>query len=182
VTFRTVVPDPAPRKVRRLLEPDERQAITVRKHPFQTVPGILPLVLVLVDYTLRTTRVVRGSADARHILLLLIAPCSVLAVYTIAAWWFSYVVFTTQRLFFPGWWPIRRMTQVPLAAADQVSFVRTASGRVWGYGTFRLKRPGSRWRMLKIRFLPYPEQLYLELCGMMFRDPSQEDYQFFDGD
>ena len=66
---------------------------------------------------------------------------------------------------------------MPLSEATGLSFIRTIPGRLLGYGTFRVKRPGSLWRVLKIRFLPYPEQLYLEVCGLIFRDPDAEPYE-----
>jgi hypothetical protein len=69
------------------------------------------------------------------------------------------------------------VTEIPLSEATGLSFIRTMPGRLLGYGTFRVKQPGSRWRVRKIRFLPYPEQLYLELSGLIFRDRDAEPYE-----
>ena len=162
MTFRAVVPQGLPKVVFRHLEPNERTVVTVRKHPVRLMLGFLPLVLVLIDYVLRATGAVHGNAQARRILIILIAPCCLLAVVSIAAWLWAYVVVTSQRLLIFGWWRIGHVTQMPITAADQLTLIRTLPGRLIGYGTFRLNRPGSRWRVIKVRFLPYPEQLYLE--------------------
>lgn len=171
-----VVPNTGPKRVARRLQPDERQLIVVRKSLAQPLLGILPLVLALTGYALRATGTIHGSAQAQHILVILIVPCLLLAGHSIAAWLLSYVVVTTQRILIPGWWRIRHVTEIPLAAAGELSFVRTFPGRLFGYGTFRRSMPGSRWRVLKIRFLPYPEQLYLEVCGLIFHDPGYAPY------
>lgn len=171
-----VVPQQGPPKgVSRHLEPDELRIVTVRRHPAYLVLGFLPLMLVLIDYALRATGAVHGNAQARHILVILIAPCCLLAVASIAAWFWIYVVITSQRIFVCGWWPIGLVMTMPITAADQLTFTRTLPGRLLGYGTFRLRRPGSRWRVIKLRFLPYPEQLYLETIGLVFRETYPDD-------
>jgi hypothetical protein len=69
------------------------------------------------------------------------------------------------------------MTEIPLSEATGLTFIRTFPGRLLGYGTFPVKRASSRWRRRKIRFLPYPEQLYIEVCGLIFRAPDAEPYE-----
>jgi hypothetical protein len=161
-----------PRVVAGYLRPDERQVITVRRHPAQLTPVIVVLLLVLTDYALHATGTVHGTAQATRVLGALSAACGLLAGYRIVAWLMAYIVITSKRLLIIGWWPISHVSQVPISAADELTFIRTPAGRVLGYGTFRLRRPGSRWRVLRIRFLPYPEQLYLETSGLIFRNPN----------
>ena len=176
--IRVVPREPAvPKGVARHLEPDERRIITVRRHPVLPILGILPLLLVLADYILHATGAVHGSANATFILAVLIAPSGILAAYAVVGWLAGYVVITARRILVLGWWRVTRKTEIPLSEATGLSFIRTVPGRLLGYGTFQVKRPGSLWRVLKIRFLPYPEQLYLEVCGLIFRDPDAEPYE-----
>jgi hypothetical protein len=173
-----VVPEPAvPNEVARHLEPDERRVITVRRHPVLPTLGFLPLLLVLADYLLRAAGQVHGSAHAKFILLILLAPTGILAAYSIVAWLVSYVVVTQRRILVLGGWRVTHLTEIPLSEATALSFIRTVPGRLLGYGTFRVKRPDSRWGVRRIRFLPYPEQLYIEVCGLIFRDPGAEPYE-----
>jgi hypothetical protein len=176
--IRVVPSEPAiPREAARHLEPDERRVITVRRHAVLPTLGILPLLLVLPDYMLHATGAVHGSGHATFILAVLIAPSGIFAVYCVVAWLVGYVVITQRRILVLGWWRVTRVTEILLSEATGLSFIRTVPGRMLGYGTFRVKRPGSRWRVLKIRFLPYPEQLYIEVCGLIFKDPDAEPYE-----
>ena len=45
-------------------------------------------------------------------------------------------------------------------------------GRLLGYGTFIIR---SADRDEKIRYLPYPEQLYLKVTGILNPDPHDND-------
>ena len=36
-------------------------------------------------------------------------------------------------------------------------------------------RPGQDQALRKVDHLPYPEQLYLEVCGLIFKDPGAGD-------
>jgi len=171
-----VVPnETVPGRALRYLEPEERRVITVRKHPFLPMLCVLPLVLVLTDYLLRVTGAVYGTAQAKFILAVLLALCGILAVHSLVDWLTGYFVVTSNRLLLINWWRVSGKTEIPLSAAGELCFIRTFPGRLLGYGTFRLKRPGSRWRACRIRFVPYPEQLYIEVAGLIFRDPGVGD-------
>lgn len=173
MSFR-VEPNPVPAAVFRHLKPDERRVVTVRRHPTLLFLSALPELAAGTDYAVRATDVVHGSPRALHILAILIVPCSCLLLYGGVTWLSSYFVITSERLLIYGWWRYRHVTEIPLSEAVDMSFVRTGAGRLLGYGSFRLKRPGSRWRVRKINFLPYPEQVYLETLGLIFRDPGSE--------
>jgi len=43
-------------------------------------------------------------------------------------------------------------------------------GRILGYGEFIVESAGQDQALSHIKFLPYPEQLYLEVCGLIFKD------------
>jgi hypothetical protein len=172
--IRVVPNETIPAAVARHLKPDERRVITVRRHPMLPMLCALPLLAVVADYALHATGAVHGHARSLHILAILIVPCACLLLCSGMAWLGTYFVVTSERLLICGWWRYRRFREIPLSAAVEMSFVRTGAGRLFGYGFFRMRRPGSRWRMLKINFLPYPEQLYLETIGLIFRDPGAE--------
>jgi Bacterial PH domain len=59
---------------------------------------------------------------------------------------------------------------MPLAKVTDMSFQRSAMGRIFGYGEFILESAGQDQALNKIDYLPYPEQLYLEVCGLIFKD------------
>jgi hypothetical protein len=54
-----------------------------------------------------------------------------------------------------------------------MSFQRTTIGRILGYGEFIVESAGQDQALRNVRFIPYPEQLYLEVCGLIFKDEEQ---------
>jgi hypothetical protein len=54
-------------------------------------------------------------------------------------------------------------------------FERSAIARVLGYGTFIVESAGQDQALSRIDHLPYPEQLYIEVCGLIFKDPGSGD-------
>jgi hypothetical protein len=174
MVIRVVPNETVPAAVYRFLSRDEMQTavISVRRHPMVVALCALPLLADLADCTLRATGLVHGSARALHILVILIAPCACLLLLSIAAWLSYYFVVTEERMFIISWWRYRRPLEIPLSAAADMSFTRTVLGRLLGYGSFRVRRPESWRRVRTIYFLPYPEQLYLEVCGLIFHAPG----------
>jgi hypothetical protein len=58
-----------------------------------------------------------------------------------------------------------------------MSFQRSALGRLLGYGEFIVESASQEQALHTINFLPYPEQLYLEVCGLLFPDAVAETQQ-----
>jgi hypothetical protein len=54
-------------------------------------------------------------------------------------------------------------------------FERSPAGRLFGFGTFIVESAGQEQALNKIDNLPYPEQLYLEVCGLIFKDDGKDD-------
>jgi hypothetical protein len=48
---------------------------------------------------------------------------------------------------------------------------RSAAGRIFGYGSFRIGPDGPN--QLVVDYIPYPEQLHLEVNGILYPDDSE---------
>ena len=57
-----------------------------------------------------------------------------------------------------------------------MTFQRSFLGRMLGYGTFILESAGQDQALSTVDHIPYPEQLYLEVCALIFpsKDPSDD--------
>ena len=44
-----------------------------------------------------------------------------------------------------------------------------------GYGKFVVESAGQDQALQTVDHLPYPEQLYLEVCGLIFKDKGDSD-------
>jgi len=65
------------------------------------------------------------------------------------------------------------VNMMPLSKVTDMSFQRSATGRILGYGEFIVESAGQDQALRNVRFLPYPEQLYLEVCGLIFKDKDE---------
>jgi uncharacterized membrane protein YdbT with pleckstrin-like domain len=61
----------------------------------------------------------------------------------------------------------RTAAAMPMDKVTGLTLQRTVLGRLLGYGTLIVASPGRRQAFRKVRYLPYPEQLYLEISGLL---------------
>ena len=62
----------------------------------------------------------------------------------------------------------RTAAAMPLDKVTGLTLQRTVPGRLLGYGTLIVASPGRRQAFRKVRYLPYPEQLYLEISALLW--------------
>jgi membrane protein YdbS with pleckstrin-like domain len=163
--------DSAPSSINRYLLPHERTVFTVRRHPailmrpVGEVLGGLILAAVLSNSF--------GSGNNLLVSIIWYAWLILLGrfVWLVAEWAVDYFVVTNQRMLVTTGLITRKVAMMPLSKVTDMSFQRSVLGRMLGYGEFVLESAGQDQAFRTVGFLPYPEQLYLEVCGMIFPDP-----------
>jgi hypothetical protein len=151
------------------LLPTETRTITVRKHPASIAWPMLLIAADIAAFALIAAGVSRGGALRLGVLGVLGVLSCLLACWRAFVWWRTFLVVTGGRMIVMSRrWRRRRMVAIPLYEADDMTFVRSLPGRIAGYGTFLIRPADGRRRARAIRFLPYPEQLYIEVCGLLF--------------
>ena len=167
--MRLITPgDTAPNLVNRYLLPHEQQVITVRKHPAVLIGSIALVVGGLVLAGVLSELIGRHSGYA---LLVIWVAWLVLLIYLlvrIVEWFENYFVVTSQRMLLTSGLVTRKVAMMPLVKVTDMSFQRNFQGRLLGYGTFILESAGQDQALRIVDHLPYPEQLYLEVCGLIF--------------
>ena len=161
-----------PASVNRYLLPHERSCITVRKHPAELAG---PLILVsggLLAAGELTRRSVRPKIVWGAYL-----PVLLYFLQRVAAWQATYFTVTDMRMILVSGFVVRKVAMMPLAKVTDMSFQRSALGRLLGYGEFIIESAGEEQALRTIDFLPYPEQLYLEVCGLVFPGAVAETQQ-----
>lgn len=159
--------DAAPASVNRYLLPHEHQVITIRRHP-AVLMGPVALVLgtlILAGILSNTLASTSAALAAVWWLWLLVL---VWFVWRIAEWSVEYFVITSARLLFTTGLITRQVNMMPLAKVTDMRFERSLLGRLIGYGEFIMESAGQDQALSKITFVPYPEQLYLEVVGLIF--------------
>ena len=97
-------------------------------------------------------------------------------VYKVWEWSQDYFIVTSRRMLLATGVITRKVAMMPLVKVTDMSFQRSSLGRLLGYGEFILESAGQDQALRRVDHLPYPEQLYLEVCGLIF--PGRKD----DGD
>ncbi len=177
--MRLITPgDSAPSSVIRYLLPHEAQVITVRRHPAVLM---FPVGLVLGGLILAGVLSNTIAGDAGQVANLVWWLWLILLawfVWKVAEWSVDYFVITNQRMLLTTGLITRKVAMMPLSKVTDMSFERSLNGRLLGYGTFVLESAGQDQALRTVPYLPYPEQLYLEVCEMIFpakAPPTEED-------
>jgi len=168
--------DTVPNAVNKYLLPHEHQVITVRKHPAVLLRPIGVTLLGLVIAAVISTTVARHNADVVGFVWIVWAVLLVWLAYKVWVWSQDYFIVTSRRMLLATGVLTRKVARMPLVKVTDMSFQRSSLGRLLGYGEFILESAGQDQALRVVDHLPYPEQLYLEVCGLIF--PGRKD----DGD
>jgi uncharacterized membrane protein YdbT with pleckstrin-like domain len=167
--------DTVPASVNKYLLPHERQVITVHQHPATLILPILEVLVGLAIAGWLSNSVAHGNGIAILIIWILWGILFLRLLVKVFEWAETYFVVTSQRFILATGIVTRKVNMMPLAKVTDMSFQRSAWGRVLGYGEFVLESAGQDQALNKIPYLPYPEQLYLEVCGLIFKDQDREE-------
>jgi membrane protein YdbS with pleckstrin-like domain len=168
--------DTVPTSVNKYLLPHERQVITVRQHPAVLIKPILWVLLGLAAAGFLSHF---SEVNSNSIAILVIwGLWAVLVVWLgikIFEWSVNYFVVTSQRMLLASGIVTRKVNMMPLGKVTDMSFQRSTMGRILGYGEFILESAGQDQALRIVDHLPYPEQLYLEVCGLIFKGKDDDD-------
>ena len=167
--------DTVPASVNRYLLPHERQVISVHEHPAVLIPPIALVLLGLAIAGWLSNSVANGNGTAILVIWLLWAVLLGWLGVRIWDWAVNYFVVTSQRLILAKGVIVRKVGMLPLGKVTDMSFQRTTIGRILGYGEFIVESAGQDQALRNVSFIPYPEQLYLEVCGLIFKDEEPTD-------
>jgi uncharacterized membrane protein YdbT with pleckstrin-like domain len=162
-----------PASVNRYLLPHERQVITVHQHPAVLIG---PIFLVLVGLAIAgwlSSSIAQGNGTVLLVIWVIWGVLFVRLAWKVFEWAVTYFVVTSQRFVLATGVLTRKVNMMPLAKVTDMSFQRSTMGRILGYGEFILESAGQDQALNRVDFLPYPEQLYLEVCGLIFKDKEE---------
>jgi uncharacterized membrane protein YdbT with pleckstrin-like domain len=165
--------DTVPASVNRYLLPHERQVITVHQHPAILIRPIFEVLVGLAIAGWLSNSVANGNGTAILIIWIIWGLLFLRLVWKVFEWVETYFVVTSQRFLLATGILTRKVNMMPLAKVTDMSFQRSAMGRILGYGEFILESAGQDQALTNVDHLPYPEQLYLEVCGLIFKDKEE---------
>jgi uncharacterized membrane protein YdbT with pleckstrin-like domain len=162
--------DTVPASVNRYLLPHERQVITVHQHPAVLIRPVFEVLVGLAIAGWLTTVFAKANGTAVLIIWVLWGILFLRLAIKVFEWSETYFVVTSQRFLLATGLVTRKVNMMPLSKVTDMSFQRSTMGRILGYGEFILESAGQDQALNKVDHLPYPEQLYLEVCGLIFKD------------
>jgi uncharacterized membrane protein YdbT with pleckstrin-like domain len=165
--------DTVPSSVNRYLLPHERQVITVHKHPAVLIRPIFEVLIGLAIAGWLTVAVAKNNSLAVLVIWILWGLVFLRLVIKVFEWGETYFVVTSQRFVLATGLIKRQVKMMPLSKVTDMSFERSGMGRILGYGEFILESAGQNQALDRVPYLPYPEQLYLEVCGLIFKDTGE---------
>src|SRR5215472_19184298 len=163
----------APVAINKYLLPREVQVATVRQHPAVLIAPSAQALGGLLLVGVASATVIHGwLAGALWILwgVLLLR-----LIWKTINWAVDYFVVTSERLLLTTGFLTRKVNMMPLTKVTDMSFQRSLPGRLLGYGEFIVESAGQDQALRNVRFIPYPEQLYLLICGMIFPESAEDE-------
>ncbi|GAA1756233.1 MULTISPECIES: PH domain-containing protein [Streptomonospora] len=166
-------PNRAPASVNRYLLPYEQDVVTIRRHPAVLIGPVAAVLGALIFAGILSNTVIAASPAALAVIWWVWLLILVWFVWRVAEWSVDYFVITSQRLLLTQGLITRQVNMMPLGKVTDMRFERSIMGRFLGYGTFVMESAGQDQALSRINFVPYPEQLYLEVVGLIFKDPNE---------
>jgi hypothetical protein len=169
--IRVVPNETVPAIVYRVLLPHERRVISVRSHPAVLV---VPIVAAFGGLIAAVVLSFLGlSANALAITWVAWGAAFLFFLLRVANWLNSWFVITSSRLLLISGSLGSDVEMVPIQMTTQLILRRSALGRLLGYGRFIIEGISLGPAFRNVNFLPYPEQLYLEVSGLIFPDRGE---------
>lgn len=164
-----------PAEVNKYLLPHEEQVITVRRHPAILIGPIAITLAGLVTAVVLSDTLLRHQSSVLVIAWILWGLLVLYLIWKTALWAVDYFVVTSHRMLLAEGLITRKVAMMPLVKVTDMSFQRSFLGRIFGYGTFILESAGQDQALRTVNHIPYPEQLYLEVCGLIFVPKDSDD-------
>lgn len=165
-----------PADVDKYLLPHEQQVITVRRHPALLIGPFAVTVAGLVLAVVLSDTLLRHNGTALVLTWVIWGLLLLRLLVKLGDWAFEYFVVTSHRMILTSGIITRKVAMMPLVKVTDMTFQRSFLGRLLGYGTFILESAGQDQALSTVDHVPYPEQLYLEVCALIFpgKDPSDD--------
>ena len=166
--------DRGPTSVYQYLLPHEKDVVTVRKHPAKLIGPMSLCFAGFVAIGLLITGVIHGGTAVQVTIWAGGVVFLLYALIRAVAWSITYIVITNIRIVFMTGIRTKKMVMIRLRQVHDVSLQRSKIARLLGYGTFVAELTGQDQALRKIYFMPYPEEIFLDLTGRLPSEDEEE--------
>lgn len=149
------------------LLPRESQAITVRRHPAILFPLVARALGGLLAASALGATIFHSNKTLQIAVWSFAGFLILNLILNTARWSVNFIVITSERLLLISGVFTRKVTGIPLTRITDISFERRFAGRLLGYGKLMVESPDKIQALESIDYIPYPEQLYLEIYQLI---------------
>lgn len=157
-----------PAIIYRLLLTHERQILTVRQHPAVLIGPTTLALAGLVAAPFVASALPAGPPDLGPVVWGVWFILLIRLAWRITGWTTAFLVLTSERILLVTGFFTRTVSIIPLQAVNDISIRRSLGGQLFGFGEFLITSGAPDQVLQKIEYIPYPEELYLEMCNVVF--------------
>jgi Bacterial PH domain len=151
----------------RYLLPTERVEIQIRRHWAVLAGDTLQTILLLVVGVL-LARVLSSVGFAEMVAVYFCVFVVARWAWKLVDWNHEVLIVTDKRLLLLTGIFSRNVAIMPLVKVTDLTFYRSSTGLLLGYGKFIVESAGQDQALSTIDYVPQPEQLYIQISNLLF--------------
>lgn len=152
---------------RRYLLPSERPVIQVRRH-WAIIAGTTLQSLGLLIGGILLVRVFGDLGFMRMLAIYFTVFVVVRWAWIMGDWYVERFIVTDKRVLLVTGIVTRKVAIMPLIKVTDLTYNRSATGLMLGYGEFVVESAGQDQALSKITYIPKPEKLYIQMSELLF--------------
>jgi membrane protein YdbS with pleckstrin-like domain len=168
----------APRDPDEYLLPTERRVIRVRRHWTYVLWDVFEAIALLAVAVMASYLVPAGAWLIQNILWYAALLVVLRFAYIVVDWWVERIVVTDKRFMLITGVFTNRVAMMPITKVTDLTYERSAVGRMLGYGTLIVESAGQIQALNRIEFLPRPELVYDAISELVFGDKQAQSERF----
>ncbi|HEX9334520.1 MAG TPA: PH domain-containing protein [Pseudonocardiaceae bacterium] len=168
----------APRDPDEYLLPTERRVIRVRRHWTFVLWDVFEAMALLAVGVMLSYLLPNGAWLFQNVLWYAALLVVLRFAYVIVEWWVERIVVTDKRFMLITGVFTNRVAMMPITKVTDLTYERTATGRMFGYGTLIVESAGQIQALNRVEFLPRPELVYDAISELVFGDKQAQSERF----
>ena len=168
----------APRDPDEYLLDSERRVIRVRRHWAVLAWDVFEAASLLAVAVMLSFLLPPGLVLGQNVLWYLALAVLLRFAYVVIDWWVERIVVTDKRFMMTTGVFTTKVLMMPISKVTDLTYKRTVSGRLFGYGTMVVESAGQIQALNNITYLPKPEQVYDAISELVFGDKKAQAERF----
>ncbi|MEA2498630.1 MAG: hypothetical protein QOH26_1035, partial [Actinomycetota bacterium] len=151
----------------RYLALDERMVVRIRRHPAVLSITVLQSLGAVFVALLISSWISAGVGAVDTVLGVIILAALGRLGWRLWEWSVDRIVVTDRRILEVSGLLSRKVASMPLDKVTDMTYRRTVTGRVLGYGAFIVESPGQKQAVEMINFIPQPDDFYQTVTSLV---------------